>query len=178
MSQTSKRTRIVVTCGMLIAIALALKIVSTMLPLPSVVRISLAPAVIMFAGALLGPVAGGICGACVDLLSCAIFPVGPYFPGFTLSMALFGVLFALFYYKRPFGSFWKLALVVLLVQGVCSLFLNTMFNAFLTGQSFWMILPVRLPTIVIGYVFYLLLLFALMKNRARIAPWIGSAHPA
>ena len=42
-------------------------------------------------GALFGPVYGGIMGALADLLGATLFPIGPYFPGYTLNNALHGV---------------------------------------------------------------------------------------
>ena len=42
-------------------------------------------------GALFGPVWGGVMGALADLLGAILFPIGPYFPGYTLNNALHGV---------------------------------------------------------------------------------------
>ncbi len=40
-----------------------------------------------------GPLAGGLVGALGDLIGATLFPVGPYFPGFTLSAFLDGVVY-------------------------------------------------------------------------------------
>ena len=43
--------------------------------------------------AVLGPVGGAIVGGLGDFLGAILFPIGPYFPGFTLSCALTGLVF-------------------------------------------------------------------------------------
>ena len=47
------------------------------------------------AGALMGPAAGAVVGALGDLIGSLLFPTGAYFPGFTLTSALVGLVFSL-----------------------------------------------------------------------------------
>ena len=49
--------------------------------------------------AVLGPVGGAIVGGLGDFLGAVLFPIGPYFPGFTLTTALSGVAFGLAIYR-------------------------------------------------------------------------------
>ena len=44
---------------------------------------------------LFGPGVGGAVGALSDILGYAVRPTGPYFPGFTVTAALSGVIFGL-----------------------------------------------------------------------------------
>ena len=67
-----------------------------------------------------GPLAGGITGALGDLIGALLFPVGAYFPGFTLSSFLDGAVYGWFFRK---GTGKKQILLAVLV--VISLLLNT-----------------------------------------------------
>ncbi len=55
-------------------------------------RIGLSSVPIVFTGLILGPIWGGIVGACSDLVSAFLVPQGAYFPGYTLDSALLGIL--------------------------------------------------------------------------------------
>ena len=56
--------------------------------------------VAVFVGAYLyGPVAGAVVGGLGDFLGAILFPIGAYFPGFTLNCALTGVVMGLLLYK-------------------------------------------------------------------------------
>lgn len=89
-----------------------------------------------------GPLWAGVIAALGDLLGSLIFPTGAYFPPFTLSAALTGVIFGLALYKRPAGL--KSALFagggnVLLV----SYLINSALIAWLTGARYADMLAVR-----------------------------------
>lgn len=55
-------------------------------------RIGLSSVPIVFTSLVLGPIWGGIVGACADLVSAFLMPQGAYFPGYTLDSALLGIL--------------------------------------------------------------------------------------
>lgn len=56
-------------------------------------KIGLAFLPVYAAAYLYGPWIAAIVGGLGDLIGALIFPIGPYFPGFTLSCALTGVIF-------------------------------------------------------------------------------------
>lgn len=70
-----------------------------------------------------GPLAGGITGALGDLIGALLFPVGAYFPGFTLSSFLDGAIYG-WCFRKGTGKR-QILLAVLLVQVAISLLLNT-----------------------------------------------------
>ena len=55
---------------------------------------------VALAALLLGPLNAGIVAALADFLGALLFPVGPYFPGFTLTAFLMGLCYGLFLYKK------------------------------------------------------------------------------
>jgi ECF transporter S component (folate family) len=93
-------TETLVRVGLLTALSLVLKIVlEVYVPLAGIpsLRINFTSVPIMISGILCGPLAGFVTGALSDLLGFAIKPAGPYFPGFTLSSALTGMIPGLIY---------------------------------------------------------------------------------
>ena len=65
---------------------------------------------VILSGIMLGPVYGAITGALADLIGYPFNPMGPYFPGFTLSSALTGLLpglMSLLFRKSGPGSPWQ-----------------------------------------------------------------------
>ncbi|MBC3887079.1 folate family ECF transporter S component [Acetobacterium paludosum] len=89
------RTRIVVNCGLLIAISIVLKILfEVYIPLggfPSL-RLNITALPIMLSGILLGPFAGFAVGIISDLMCFIIKPGGPFFIGFTVASGLTGFI--------------------------------------------------------------------------------------
>lgn len=60
-------------------------------------RLSFSCIAIIIGAAILGPIYGVAIGVIGDLISALTFPIGPYFPGYTLSYALVGLLSGLFF---------------------------------------------------------------------------------
>ena len=49
-----------------------------------------------------GPVVAAAAYALADVLGTTLFPMGPFFPGFTLSSAMMGLVYGFFLYRRDF----------------------------------------------------------------------------
>lgn len=92
---SATRTRVVVNCGLFIALSIVLKILfEVYIPLggfPSL-RLNLTALPIMLSGIVLGPFAGFAVGFISDILCFIIKPGGPFFIGFTLASALTGFI--------------------------------------------------------------------------------------
>ena len=100
-------------------------------------HLALAPTAMLF-----GPVVAGMQGALSDILSYILRPSGPYFPGFTLSALLGGVIYGMALYKAkptaPRVVIGRLVVVVLL-----NILLNTVFLMMLYGASRLATMPAR-----------------------------------
>ena len=92
---------------------------------------------------LLGPVNAGLVAALADFLGAVLFPVGPYFPGFTLTAFLMGLTYGFF--LRRGQSLLRIVGAVAVHQLVLSLLLNTLWISILYGSPFGPLLVTRLP---------------------------------
>ena len=97
---------------------------------------------IVVAAMVFGALEAGLVAAIGDILGAFMFPVGPYFPGFTVTAFLTGVLFAIFLKKKQ--NIVRIAMAVLLGQIVGSLIMNTYFISVLYGAPFRPLLVTRI----------------------------------
>ena len=81
--------------------------------------------------AVFGPLGGAIVGGLGDFLGAVLFPIGPYFPGFTLTTALSGVVFGLAIHRSRTPV--RIVAAVLFHQLVLSFLLNTFWIHLLYG---------------------------------------------
>lgn len=94
-------------------------------------------------GIIYGPVWSASAYVIGDVLGMLIFPKGAYFPGFTLTAALTGLVFGLVLYKKQIT--WKRALAASLIVVVgLNLCLDTYWLHILMGQGYLAMLPARL----------------------------------
>ena len=117
---------------------------------------------IVVAAALYGPITGGIVGAIGDVVSAILFPVGSYFPGFTVTAFLTGAIFGLFLYKKE--SNLNVVLSVLLTQAVISQFVNTYFISVLYGNPYWPLFVTRLAQTAAMSAVQIVLIILLIKK--------------
>ncbi len=97
MDRTKKiiTTRVLVMASLLTALSILFtRFFFLMIPLAGLpaLRISFGETPIMATGILFGPLIGGLSGLAADLIGVAINPQGGFFPGFTLSSILWGVI--------------------------------------------------------------------------------------
>ncbi|HEY8349332.1 MAG TPA: folate family ECF transporter S component [Clostridiales bacterium] len=136
-----KKTKVIVFMSILTALNVLLTHVVPLIT-TDFVRISFGFIPLSLGAMLFGPVIGGIGGAVSDLLGMVIAPKGPYFPGFTLSAFLSGVIYGLFLYRKP-KNLGRITLAVLCVSIFVNLGLNTLWLTMLQGKGFLALLPAR-----------------------------------
>lgn len=94
------------------------------------------------AAVLLGPVPAGIVAALGDFLGAILFPIGPYFPGFTLTAFCTGIVLGLFLRKSQTVP--RILGAVLVNQLVFSLLLNSFWISLLYTSPYVPLLATRL----------------------------------
>jgi ECF transporter S component (folate family) len=84
-----------------------------------------------------GPLKGGLCAAAGDVLSFLLFPPPfPFFPGFTFTAFLSGVIFGLCLYRKP-KSVIRFAIAVIVICIVKNLTLDTLWIAIIHTENFF-----------------------------------------
>ncbi len=120
---------------------------------------------VVVAALLYGPLGGGCVAALGDFIGAMLFPNGPFFPGFTLTALLTGIVFGLFLQKKqtPFG----IILSVAINQLILSLLLNSYWISVLYGSPYVPLLGTRLIQCAILIPVQIAVIFALAPAIRR-----------
>ena len=120
------------------------------------------------AAILLGPVEAAVCGGLADFLGATLFPIGTYFPGFTATAALTGLVFGLFFHKEQTPQ--RVIPAVLINQFVLGLLINTYWISLLYGSSFKALFATRIVQSAILTVVQTAGILVLAKVLQRVKP--------
>ncbi len=128
-----------------IALLIALEIVlSRFLSISTpIVKIGFAFIPLSMIAMLYGPLYSTIAAALADFIGAMLFPVGAFFPGFTLTAGLVGLTYGMFLQKNGAKSFLKVIISVLIVNIVLHLGLNTVWISMISGKGYIALLPTR-----------------------------------
>lgn len=133
-------TEKIVIMGLMIALEIVLsKLVSINI---SFLRIGFGFLPIVILAILYGPVWAGIGYAIGDLIGAFVFPTGAFFPGFTATALLTGLIYGWVLYRREI-SVWRALTASVLVCVICNLLLNTFWLTFIIGKGFNVLLASR-----------------------------------
>lgn len=110
-------------------------------------KIGLAFAPIVVAAILLGPWKAAITAGIADLVGALLFPSGTFFPGFTLTAALIGLVYGIFLYKKQ--TLPRILMAVGINQLIFSLLLNSLWISILYGAPYVPLLVTRLSQVAI-----------------------------
>ena len=114
------------------------------------------------AAILLGPVEAGIVAALGDFVGAILFPIGAYFPGFTLTAFLTGLCFGLFLHRER--SPLRILTAVIINQLLLSLLLNSLWISVLYGSPFLPLLGTRSIQCAVLFVLQFGILLFISKN--------------
>ena len=93
---------------------------------------------IAVAGMLFGALPAGVIAAIADLIGATLFPSGPFFPGFTLTAFLGGVVYGALLHRER--TPWRIAAAVCIRELALSFVLNTLWISILYGSDFFWLL--------------------------------------
>lgn len=97
---------------------------------------------IVAAAMLYGPLPAGLAAAAADLLGAVMFPIGAYFPGFTLTAFLTGLVWGMFLHRKQ--TLPAILAAVGVNQAVGTLFINTLWISILYGTPYLPLFETRL----------------------------------
>lgn len=137
----------------------------------SELKIGFAFVSIALCGVMLGPLWAAGAGAAADFLGAVLFPIGAYFPGFTLTAALTGLTYGLFLHRKAVRYLPHILPCALICCIVLSYGLNTVWISVLYGTPISVLLITRLPQLGINLALQLALLPLLppLAEKIRLA---------
>lgn len=111
------------------------------------------------AAIVLGPIQAAAVGGIADFVGAIAFPSGPYFPGFTLTAVMFGLIYGLFLHKKVTPV--RIVGAVVVSQIICSLGLNTLWLTMMTESNYLALLSTRLIQALVTGVVQIVTIFVL-----------------
>ena len=132
-----------------------------MIPLSETLRISFSFVASAMIGMLYGPVMGMGCGAIADILRYMIKPMGAYFPGYTLTAILSGLVYGLFLYKNK-ATLLRIIGAKSIVNIILNGGLNTLWSTIISGTPYWVLFTTRITKNCIFLVIESAILFLLL----------------
>lgn len=160
----SNKTHMLVIMAALIAIQIVLSRVFSINAWNIKIGFGFVP--IVMAGILFGPVPAAAVGALSDFLGAVLLPIGPYFPGFTLTAALTGMVYGLLLHEKQSGL--RILGAEAVVQFVLSLLINTFWISLLYGSPFGPLFQTRVVQCAILAPVEFVVIDVLAKYAARM----------
>lgn len=164
------KTRVLCTSAILAAMFVVLY--SIKLQLAPELRITFTFIPLAIAGWLLGPVPAMLVGLVGDVVGCFLFPAGPYFPGFTVTSILSGLVFGIFLYRKNAKKiFLPVTFSKITVNTLLNIALNSLWLSMLYGKA-WTVyaashLIKNLVALPIEVILLLLIIKALSSRRIQ-----------
>ncbi len=148
MQTNTSKTKMMVTVALLIALHI---VVTRFLSFENqAIRISFGFVPVSLTSMLFGPYIGAASAFISDFLGMLIFPKGPYFPGFGLNEALYGLTYGLFLFNKE-KNFKRIILCLILQTVIIDLGLATLWLHILYKNPFWVILSSRCITALVMF---------------------------
>ena len=152
-------TKMLVTLALLIAMEVILNRFLSINAWNIKIGFSFLPVVI--AAMLFGPVHAAIVGGLGDLIGAILFPIGAYFPGFTLTAVLMGLVWGFFLHKKV--TIPNILISAGINQFILGLCLNTYWISVLYGSPYGPLFVTRIVQAAILFVVQGLVIYAIGK---------------
>ena len=136
------------------------------IPLTQIIEIRFMVLPVAAAGWLFGPVVGGLVGIVADVGGYLIKPTGPFFPGFTITSMLSGVIFGCVLYRRR-PTLLRIFTAQVIYTLVCGLLLTSIWLSMLYGNGFIPVLTARILKELVLIPVNTIMLAALMEPVRR-----------
>ncbi|MBQ0088937.1 MAG: folate family ECF transporter S component, partial [Prevotellaceae bacterium] len=164
-----KDLRVLTTAAMLAAIAVVLGFFK--IPISNLIELRFQSFPIAISGALFGPIVGAIVGVISDVGGYIAKPTGAFFPGFTISAAITGIIFGLIIKSesQKWALLGRIAIAMTINTIVTGLILNTLWLSMLYGNPFNIVFVARLPKELIMLPINIAILYVILvpvKNAA------------
>ena len=134
------KLRTITLIAMLLAVSVVLSFFT--IQVSESLRLGLGYLITATMGMLFGPVTAGIAAGVGDIVKYLIKPSGAFFPGFTITAILGGVLYGMvFYHSRV--TLVRAIVAKTLTNLLLNILLNTFWLSIMMGKGFWALVPSR-----------------------------------
>ena len=118
---------------------------------------------------LFGPVVGMMAGVCTDVLGyfAGNLSMGAYFPGYTLTAVVGGLIWGLWLYPRKI-TVWRAIGAKACINVFCNICLNTLWLTITGGKAMSLLLVTRVPKNLILLPLEIVLVYVVMRLVCRI----------
>ncbi len=121
---------------------------------------------VALAGIFLGTPYAVLVGALGDFCGAQLFPAGAYFPGFTLTAALVGLLYGLVLHGKRLTWLW--VAIAAVATAACNLFLNSYWLTFFVPKGYWALLGARIPSYLIDIPLSAVVVYVVARGLGRL----------
>lgn len=162
-------------CAMLMALTLVIS--SFTIVIGDYIKIGFSFIASEIAYMLFGPVVGMIFGGAADIFGYIIKPTGAFFPGFTISGIVGGLIYGMFLYKKRV-SFSRILIAKAVVAVVVNMLLGTYWLTILYGKGFMVLFPLRAIKNLVMLPINSVLFYAVAKvlEQIKITSYLGVGH--
>ncbi|MCK9478050.1 MAG: folate family ECF transporter S component [Firmicutes bacterium] len=160
-----KKTKIITLAALFMALILIMRTFATFFLFGSTkFGFSFVPEAL--GSAILGPFIGGAVGGLSDIVGFLIKQDGTYFPGFTISSILKGLIYGLFLFKRP-KSLRNIAAAILSAAVLVDLAINSIWINMLYGTKMSVVFLSKIATLPIYASLQIMIIYAMFKYLGK-----------
>lgn len=134
------KTSVITKAGLFVALAILLGFLK--IPITNFIEIRFGVLPVAVAGMLYGPGIGAIVGGLADLGGYIVKPTGPYFPGFTISGVISGLIYGFILYNKKFSTL-RITMSQVLNTVIVGMIVNSIWLSILYGNSFRVVFTMR-----------------------------------
>ena len=167
MKRKSQQQLFTLTC---LALLTAMQIVIARflaIPVSESIRFSFSFIPVVIAARRFGIIGGMLVYGLGDFLGAIIFPTGgAYFPGFTLTAAVSGLIYGLYLSKK--SNALRIILSVLTSQVLCTLIMNSYWVSTLYGSDFGAVLVSRIPQSMVMSVLQIIFMLLCLERICKV----------
>lgn len=137
------------------------------IPVTESIRFSFSFIPVVIAARRFGIIGGMLVYGLGDFLGAIIFPTGgAYFPGFTLTAVISGLIYGLYLGKKS-GTV-RIVLSVLTSQVLCTLLMNSYWVSTLYGSDFTAVLMSRVPQSIVMSILQIIFMVLCLEKICRV----------
>lgn len=159
-----KNVKTLTLSGMFIALSVVCGFLN--LPITQFIEIRFGSLMLAVSGMLLGPAISAVIGALSDIIAFMVKPTGPFFPGFTISAAVSGIIFGFMLHKKEL-TIWRIFLAECIHTIVVGFILNSLWLSILYNNAFIAVVSSRAVKELIMLPINTILLTLIIKSTSK-----------